>query len=102
LLSPSQRSLRSRLGAFVLHSRYSSREITAPARAKFLERFLDEVDPDRTLPDEERHRRAEHARRAYFARLALKSARTRSRKKNAAGGTAAQMEARDAATPLQR
>ena len=50
---------------------------TAPARRAFEQRFEDEVDPDRTLPDAERARRAEHARKAYFAALALKSARAR-------------------------
>jgi hypothetical protein len=40
-------------------------------------RFLDEVDPDRILPEAERKRRADHARKAYFTRLALKSAAAR-------------------------
>ena len=53
---------------------------TRPARDKFAERFIDEVDPERTLPEAERHRRAESARRAYFARLALASAKARRRK----------------------
>ena len=37
----------------------------------------DEVDPDRTLRSAERARRAEHAKKAYFTRLALKSAQAR-------------------------
>jgi hypothetical protein len=76
----STRSLAARVGAHALHSKYDSREITAPARAKFLRRFEDEVDAARVLPEPERLRRAGHARRAYFARLALRSAKARRRK----------------------
>lgn len=50
---------------------------TAPARAAFLSRFEKQVDPDGGLPEPERLRRAEAARRAYFLRLAEKSARVR-------------------------
>ena len=76
-LTPSERSQRSRLAAHVLHSRYDSRELTQRARDKFEQRFLDEVDPDRVLPEAERKRRAEHARKAYFGASALKSAKAR-------------------------
>lgn len=50
---------------------------TAPARKAALERFERQVDPDGTLSATERERRAEHARKAYFARLALLSAQAR-------------------------
>ena len=50
---------------------------TAPGRAAFLRRFEDQVDPDRKLPPAERAKRAAQARRAYFQRLAVKSARAR-------------------------
>jgi hypothetical protein len=43
--------------------------------------FAERVDPDGLLSEEERHRRAELARKAYFARLAFKSARARSARK---------------------
>jgi hypothetical protein len=82
-LTPSERSLRARLAAYELHSQYDSRDLTAKARATFLQRFEDEVDPDRTLPEAERIRRAEAKRRAYFTRLALKSAQARRRKAEA-------------------
>jgi predicted DNA-binding transcriptional regulator AlpA len=59
----------------------NSRELTKNARAKFDQRFIDEVDPDRVLPESERLRRAEHARKAYFTRLALLSAKARKRRK---------------------
>jgi hypothetical protein len=82
--TPSERSLQSRLAAQTLHSKYDSRDLTSKARATFLARFEDEVDPNRELPEAERLRRAEHARKAYFTRLALKSAQARRRGKGAA------------------
>lgn len=76
-MTPAERSQRSRLAAHVLHSRYDSRDLTEAARKGFNDRFLDEVDPERKLPTQERERRAAHARKAYFTSLALKSARAR-------------------------
>jgi hypothetical protein len=52
-----------------------------------LARFEAEVDPDGILSPEERRRRAEHARSAYFVRLALASAKARRAKRS--GGAAA-------------
>jgi hypothetical protein len=49
-------------------------ERTAPARAKFMARFEREVDPDRCLTESERARRAEAAKKAYFVKLAYRSA----------------------------
>jgi hypothetical protein len=80
-MSESPRSLAARIGAHALHSQYDSRELTAAGRAKFLQRFLDEVDPERILPEAERLRRAEHAKSAYFTRLALASQKARARRK---------------------
>ncbi len=56
---------------------------TAPARAAARDRFEREVDPEGVLPPVERARRAEHARKAYFTRLALKSAQARRKKAGA-------------------
>jgi hypothetical protein len=53
---------------------------TKSARSRFLDRFYEEVDPNGVLPPEERERRAESARRAYFTALALRSAQARRRK----------------------
>ncbi len=78
LMTSRERSLRARIGAYTLHAQGGTN--TAPARAKFLARFLLEVDPDGILPEPERQRRAELAKRAYFSRLALKAAQKRSRK----------------------
>lgn len=76
-MSPEEARLRGRIGAHTLHSRHDPTQTTAKARASFLARFEREVDPDRILAPEERQRRAEQARKAYFARLALASARAR-------------------------
>jgi hypothetical protein len=73
-------SLRGKIGAAVTHSRHDGKALTAPAREAFLKRFLDEVDPNRQLPEPERERRAEHARRAHMLRIARLSALARSRK----------------------
>jgi hypothetical protein len=50
-------------------------------RAGLERRFLDEVDPERQLPEAERLRRAECARKVFFQRLALKSAQARAAKR---------------------
>ncbi len=50
---------------------------TAPARRALLDRFERQVDPDGVLSPAERARRAGHARKAYFTRLALRSAQAR-------------------------
>ena len=79
-MTPTERVLRARIAAYVLHSTRDSREVTAPARRAFLNRFEREVDPDRVLSIAERARRAQAARKAYFTRLALKSAQARRRR----------------------
>lgn len=84
-MTPEQRSLHARMAAHKLHAGRDSREITAPARAAFLARFEDQVDPDRKLRPEERARRAEHARKAYFTELALRSSKARSAKTRRGG-----------------
>jgi hypothetical protein len=69
-LSPTEASLRGRIGAYVSHSRHDASETTANARAAFLSQFERTVDPDGVLPARERARRARAARSAHFARLA--------------------------------
>lgn len=75
--TPAERTLRARAAAYRLHSLYDSRELTANARRAFNDRFARQVDPDLKLPAVERARRAECARKAYYAELAAKSARAR-------------------------
>jgi hypothetical protein len=76
-LTPAERTIRARLAAHAMHAQHDARQTTANGRAAFLTRFEAEVDPDGTLEPGERRRRAEHARRAYFTRLALASAKAR-------------------------
>ncbi len=72
------RALRARLAAHSLHAQVADPSAhTAPARKTFLDRFEREVDPDGTLSPQERARRAQHARKAYFTRLAMASAKAR-------------------------
>ena len=79
-LSPAERTLRARLAAHSLHAQVNSRDHTAPARRAFMDRFEDQVDPNRVLPNVERQRRAEQAKKAYFTRLALKAVQARRRR----------------------
>ncbi len=72
-----RRSQIGRLGAAVLHSQHDSKQLTEKARATFLSRFERDVDPDLQLDPVERARRAEHAKTAYFLRLAMRSAEAR-------------------------
>jgi len=85
-----------RIGAYRLHATHDSRELTAPARAAFRARFVDEVDPELTLTEPERLRRADAAMRAHMATLSLKSARAR--RKRAASARPWDYSGEDAAT----
>lgn len=80
MLSPKERSLRGRIGAYRLHATHDPKVTTLAARRAFMARFEREVDPDRTLDPAERERRALMARKAHFAALALKSSRARRRR----------------------
>jgi hypothetical protein len=84
-LSPAERSLIARSAAYRLHSLYDSRDLTANARAAFADRFVWQVDPDRLLPERERQRRADCARKAYYTALAAKSAQARRTKREGRG-----------------
>ncbi len=87
---------RSLSGSIAAHERWSRCDdrhaATAPARRAFDERFDRQVDPDGTLPPAERALRAEHAKKAHFLRLALKSAQSRRK----AAGLIRDAEAADA------
>lgn len=88
LLTPQERSLRAKIGAHALHAAHDPTETTSKARETFLSKFEHQVDPEGILSPEERKRRALHARKAYFARLALQSARARRQRKEEAGDAA--------------
>lgn len=85
-LTPAEKSLRSQVAAHESWARTSDRAArTANARKAMLDKFERQVDPDGKLPPAERAKRAEHARKAHYKRLALKSAQARRRR---AGGAA--------------
>ena len=86
-LTPSERAQRGRIGAYLMHARHDPRSTTAAARQAFSRRFLDIVDPNRTLPEPERLRRADAARKAYFVQLAYRSALARGRARRRARGS---------------
>lgn len=78
---PHDMAQRGRIGAYVAHSRHDTRDLTAKARQTFLDTFEQQVDPEGTLPESERRRRAEAARRAHMARLAYESVKVRRARK---------------------
>jgi hypothetical protein len=76
-----KRVLQARMAAHALHARVAGPAAhTAPARKVFLSRFEREVDLEGVLEPQDRARRAEHARKAYFTRLALASSKARAKK----------------------
>lgn len=75
-MTPKQRSLAGRIGALRMHA--AGKTNTGPAQAAFDTRFYRDIPDD--LPQAERDRRADFARRAYFTELALKSSLARGRK----------------------
>ena len=76
-IDPHEMALRGRIGAFVTHSRHDPKETTAKARAAFLSKFERQVDPDGVLPEDERQRRVDAAKKTHFSRLAYESAKAR-------------------------
>ncbi len=75
---PVSRSLIAQIAAHESWARTPDRAArTANARKAQLDRFEREVDPDGILPPAERALRAASARKAYYLRLALKSAQAR-------------------------
>lgn len=79
---PSERRLVASIAAHESWARTPDRSArTANARAALMAKFETEIDPTGSLPPAERARRAEHLRKAHFARLALMSARSRRRSK---------------------
>lgn len=91
-ISPEIRTLQARIAAHESWAKTEDRtKRTAPGTRAMLQRFERQVDPDGTLPPEERAKRADAARKAYFGRLALASAQARKKK------TAARRKGSDAA-----
>jgi hypothetical protein len=79
-MSPKERKLRARLAAHTSWANTGDRSArTAPAREAAMSRFERQVDPDGTMNPTERALRADAARRAHFASMAYKAARSRAR-----------------------
>ena len=78
------RRLRARKAAYAMHAKHGHDEVARKgleaARRAFFERFVDQVDPRRELPEEERLQRAKAAQRAHMIDMALKSIKARQRK----------------------
>lgn len=76
--SASERTLQARAAAHASWAATTDRtQRTSKARRAADVRFEHQVDPDGVLSPSERSLRAEHARKAYFAALAVKSAQAR-------------------------
>jgi hypothetical protein len=78
---PTDRSLVAKIAANSRWSREDPTEQGRRMRAGLDAKVLREVDPNNELPEAERLRRLECARRAYFQRLALASAKARRAKR---------------------
>lgn len=77
-LTPAQRSMRGRIAANARWANEPDRlAATKPGRDAAFEKLLDEVDPQRTLPEAERLKRARNAQRAHLDRVRLAASRTR-------------------------
>jgi hypothetical protein len=80
-LTPTQRTLRARMGAHALHAQgKTNTDAARKASPQSLDYWAAKVDPDSALPEQERCRRAEHARKAYMTGLALASSQARRRR----------------------
>jgi len=91
-LTPNQRRARAQIANDVRWSRvpYPERAAqTAKARATMWQRYLDQVDPEGTLPEAEREARARQARRADMRRMSLKRSRNRTSQAGAEPGAEA-------------
>lgn len=77
---PEEMARRGRLGAAARHARHDPRPYTAAARAGFLRKLEQAIDPDNALPPEERQRRVVDAQHAHMRRMARISAEARQRR----------------------
>lgn len=97
-----ERALRARLASHVSWAATEDRTArTEPGRRAFRNRFETQVDPEGRLDPVERAKRAESARKAFYTRLALKSAQSRRRAAEARRAAAVyEREAAEAETEL--
>lgn len=80
VLTPAQRTLRARVAAYARAAKYGP-EVTRPAFNGRMAKLMAEVDPEGTLPDWERQRRATALMRSQMSALSLKASRARSKRK---------------------
>lgn len=97
----SYRSAINRAAALTRVANEGGAAVSAPARAAFLQTFIDQVDPDRTLPEVERHKRVTAARKAYFTTLAARSAKVRRTRRTRAEVKAEADQLRDLADAIE-
>jgi hypothetical protein len=71
--------LRAKIGGLALSASRDPKVYSAAARQALNDSFLKAIDP--SLPEPERMRRAVAARRLFYARLALKSAQARAKRR---------------------
>jgi membrane-bound lytic murein transglycosylase B len=84
-LTPELRSLRGSIAAHTSWANTTDRTArTAKARQAALDRFERQVDPEGVLRPEDRAKRAESARRAFYQQMAYKSAKVRQGRKASA------------------
>ena len=82
-LTPAQRTLRARVAAYARAARYDGREVTRAAFGGRMAKLAAQVDPEGTLPEIERQRRAYALMRSQMSALSLKASRARSKQKAA-------------------
>lgn len=78
-----ERTLVAQIAAYERLGKIGGSANTEAARAAQWQKYLDKVDPDGMLPDDERERRAQHARKADMLRLSLKAAQVRRKRREA-------------------
>ena len=79
-MTPAQRTLRAKLAAHASWANTANRSTrTEAARKASHDRFERQVDPDGTLPTDERRQRAASARKAFYTAMAYRSAQARRR-----------------------
>ena len=68
-LDPREAARRGKIGGLSKSARYDTKESIKPAHAGTKKKYLDQVDPQRVLPEAERERRAYSAMCADMTRL---------------------------------
>lgn len=82
-LTPEQRTLRAKLAAHASHKNHSGSDRVKAANDARFQKYVDQVDPHRKLPEAERLRRAKQAEKEEMTRLAFLSSKARSQRAKA-------------------